>query len=316
VTLTFHELRQLSLAAGEHPRGLTFLSAASGLVRVGDRFYVVADDELHLGVFAVGSTAPLRLVRLFEGELPAGAKKRKAVKPDLEALLALPATAESPGGTLLALGSGSRPNRCIGALLGLDERGEPQGAARAVDLAPLYAGLATHVAALNIEGAFCEAEGDALVLLQRGAGDRANAAIRFDLAQTMAWLAGRAQAPQPRRVDSFDLGAVDGVALAFTDGAALPDGAWLFSAVAEQSDNSYDDGACRGAAIGIVDRNGTLRALHALTPTCKVEGVEASVDGDTVHLTMVTDADDPECPALLGTATLSLRATSAAVAGP
>ena len=147
-----------------------------------------------------------------------------------------------------------------------------------------------------------------MVLLQRGGSGRVNAAIRFELTDVMAWLAGRrATALRPCRVDRFDLGAVGGVALAFTDGAALPDGAWLFSAVAEQSDNSYDDGACRGAAIGIVDRDGTLCALHALTPTRKVEGVEASVDGDTILLNMVTDADDPECPATLGTTTLPLR---------
>ncbi len=130
MSLTFREVRQLLLAPGEHPRGLRFLSAASGLVRVGDWFYVVADDELHLGVFPVDSAAPLRLVRLLDGALPAGAKQRKAAKPDLESLLVLPATAGSPGGALLALGSGSRPNRRIGALLGLDERGEPLGAAR------------------------------------------------------------------------------------------------------------------------------------------------------------------------------------------
>ena len=68
----------------------------SGLVRVHGRYCVVADDELHLGVFDVGSAAPLRLVRLFEGELPSDPVERKASKPDLEALLVLPASAEAP----------------------------------------------------------------------------------------------------------------------------------------------------------------------------------------------------------------------------
>jgi hypothetical protein len=102
VSLIFREVRLLSLAPGEHPRGLKFLSAASGLVRVGERFYVVADDELQLGMFTAGSAAPLRLVRLFEGELPAGARKRKAVKPDFESLLRFPPP-RSPGGALLVL---------------------------------------------------------------------------------------------------------------------------------------------------------------------------------------------------------------------
>ena len=309
MSLAYRQVRELSLSPGEHPRGRSFLSAASGLVRVGEHFYVVADDELHLGVFGVDGTAPLRLVRLFAGELSPGAEKRKAAKPDLESLVALPALNAGTGNVLLALGSGSQPNRRRGVLLALDERGEPQGVARAVDLGPLYATLAGHVDSLNIEGAFCETDSDvaSLVLLQRGGLGRVNAAIRFDLADVMAWLVGqRVTAPRPGRVDAYELGAAGGVALAFTDGAALPDGAWLFSAVAEESDNSYDDGACRGAAIGIVDRDGTLRALHALAPTRKVEGVAARVVGDTVLLDMVTDADDPNCPALLGATTLPL----------
>ena len=77
-------------------------------MRVRDKLYVIADDELHLGVFGVDGEEPLKLVRLLDGDLPASAKKRKKLKPDFESLLLLPASDESPGGSLLALGSGSR----------------------------------------------------------------------------------------------------------------------------------------------------------------------------------------------------------------
>ena len=87
------------------------LSAASALVRVAERLFVVADDELHLGVFDLGDPAAGRLVRLFEGSLPAEKKARKAAKPDLEALALLPAMADFAQGALLALGSGSTPGR-------------------------------------------------------------------------------------------------------------------------------------------------------------------------------------------------------------
>jgi hypothetical protein len=90
MSLHYREIRKLSLAPGAHPRRLSFLSAASGLVRVRERLYVIADDELHLGVFGVDGAEPLRLVRLLDGDLPASAKKRKARKPDFEALLLLP----------------------------------------------------------------------------------------------------------------------------------------------------------------------------------------------------------------------------------
>lgn len=309
--LQYQPVRKLSIVPGSHPRGLSFLSAASGLVRVRDRFYVVADDELHLGVFDVDSTEPLRLVRLFEGDLPAFAKKRKSQKPDLESLLFLPASDESPNGSLLALGSGSRPNRFTGALLGLDARGDAPGTARQVYLEPLYADLVGRFDKLNIEGAFVA--GDSLMLLQRGVGLGVSAAIRFDLADIVAWIGGRRTgALRPRSVRSFDLGAVDGVPYAFTDGAALPDGSWVFSAVAEDRDDSYDDGRCVGAAIGLCGSDDTLRSLEAIAPTRKVEGIEASVSGTTALLSLVTDADDPRQPAELGTTLVSWRDPSQA----
>ena len=115
-------LRQLTIDPASYPRGLSFLTAASGLVRHQGRFYVVADDEQHLAIFDSATAAPGRLIRLFEGDLPASPKERKALKGDLEALLLLPRMPDWPSGALLALGSGSRPNRNAGALLALDAR--------------------------------------------------------------------------------------------------------------------------------------------------------------------------------------------------
>ena len=102
----------------------------------------------------------------------------------------------------------------------------------------------------------------------------------------------------------YDLGRVDGVAFGFTDGALLPDGGWLFSAVAEDTDNAFDDGACSGAAIGIVGADGELRTMENLSPRRKIEGIEARVIQGKVVIGMVTDADDPDEPAEYGTATL------------
>src|SRR6187551_3579650 len=44
-------IRSLDLAQSIEPGRPAWLSAASGLVRTGDEFCVVADDELHLGRF-------------------------------------------------------------------------------------------------------------------------------------------------------------------------------------------------------------------------------------------------------------------------
>jgi len=305
VTLPYQETRKLALEPGSHPRGLSFLSAASGLVRVRDKLYVIADDEHHLGAFGVDGEEPLKLVRLLDGDLPASAKKRKARKPDFESLLLLPASDESPEGSLLALGSGSRPNRFVGALASLDARGDVSGPARPVDLKPLYADIFERFAELNIEGAFVT--GESLVLLQRGTGAGESAAIRYDLAEVMAWLAGRRPGALPAcSVRSVDLGVADGIAFAFTDGAALADGSWAFSAVAEDRDDSYDDGPCVAAAIGVCGSDDVVRSLELLEPTRKVEGIEARVVGTTAFLTLVTDADDPDHAAELGTTRVEL----------
>ena len=87
------------------------MSAASGLVRSGAQLFVVADDELHLGVFedtlgGGGVLTPGRVVRLFEGDLPNPKGPRKKAKPDLETLALLPPLPGCACGALLALGSG------------------------------------------------------------------------------------------------------------------------------------------------------------------------------------------------------------------
>lgn len=304
--LTPMHLQDLLLDPATHPRGQAHLSAASGLVRAGAWLYLVADDEHHLGALPATAAAvpeptaqaPLvQLHRILEGDLPADARARKASKPDLEALALLPASPTHPHGALLALGSGSKANRQRGIAIALDPAGRPAGAAQVVDLTPLYAPLRAEFADLNIEGAFVAK--DELHLLQRGnKGDARSACISYPLAPLQAWLAGlRTEPPVALRTSLFDLGMVDGVPLGFTDGAALVDGngGWLFSAVAENTDDSYADGECVASAIGWVGADGVLGRMSALQGAPKVEGI--ALDGE--RLLMVTDADDPVCASRL-----------------
>ena len=307
MAVTLRPLRELALDPASHPRGLSHLGAASGLVRVLDRFHVIADDEHHLAVFDAGSVAPGRLIRLLDGDLPASATKRKKKKPDLETLMRLPPTADWPAGALLALGSGSRPNRCTGVLLALDPQGDVTGLPRPIDLAPLYRGLEGRFAQLNIEGAFIS-DGD-LVLLQRGNKGSANGRVRYPMDQVLAWLRGSSRpSPHPSSVTVHDLGSAGGVPLCFTDGAALDNGSWVFSAVAENTDDSYEDAPCAGAAIGVIDRDGILRSIAPTEPNRKIEGIEAQRAGEWLALTLVTDADDPALPAELLAATIPIPA--------
>ena len=302
-------VRELFTADPASPNGAVALSAASGLVWVGKHLFVIADDENHLGVFDGSDTHPGAAFPLLDGALPAPHAARKAAKPDFESLLHLPPSAGCPGGALVALGSGSRPTRERAALVALDAAGAPLGPARVFDLAPLYAPMRAAFTDLNIEGTFLS--GDRLCLLQRGhAAGGINACIALRAPEAQAWFETAGSRPMPVPVPTsitpFDLGATDGVALSFTDGAALPGGRWLFSATAENTADSYADGACAGSAIGIVEADGSIRALLPLSLRCKVEGIAVHVDGDLLSLLMVTDADDRQQPARLLSASLRL----------
>jgi hypothetical protein len=121
--ISLTKIRELELLAPPSPQRPAHLSAASGLVCIHSLLYVVADDELHLGVFGAADNKPGHLIRLFDGELPEPAAKRKKRKPDCEALTLLPPHGAYPHGALLALGSGSHLNRYRGAILKLDFSG-------------------------------------------------------------------------------------------------------------------------------------------------------------------------------------------------
>ncbi|MDC8012525.1 DUF6929 family protein [Tahibacter soli] len=301
----------------EHLRELTFpasqtaaadhLGAASGIVVAGRFLYVIADDERYLGVFDPAGQRDGMKVRLFPGDLPDDAAARKARKPDLEALVRLPPFAGYPAGALFAFASGSKPNRQTGVLLGLDDAGALIGAPRAVDLSALYAPLQRRFPALNLEGAaVCGAH---LVLLQRASGGHPeNATIRFALSEVLHALdtTNELRLPAlPFETRTIDLGRVDGVPLGFTDAAALPDGRLVFSAVAEGTDDTYNDGACVDAAIGVLGADGCVQTLEFVRPMRKIEGVDARLDGDVIRLLLVSDADDRSRPGALYAAVLA-----------
>lgn len=303
-------IRELTVETGDGPG---FVAAASGLVRAGEHLYVIADDRNELAAFPAAGAAAGRLRRMLPGELPADPAERKLAKPDFEALARLPGeeagagaeargdaeAREVRGGALLALGSGSRETRRRGVLWRLGAGGALQGEPEPVDLAPLYAELARAIPDLNVEGAV--ACGERLLLFQRGNGSAAvNAVVALDLRKARDDLArGRLGPDSITAIRRHDLGESNGVRLAFSDAAALPDGRVVYSAVAEAGDDTFHDGHCAGAGIGVVERDGTLGRFDPLEPASKVEGVEAHAEGAAIDLLMVADADDPGRPAPL-----------------
>lgn len=299
-------LRELRLARATDAGRPRHLSAASGLVRVNNYLYVIADDEHHLGVFCSDDHRRAgRLIRLRRGTLPSDKTARKRRKPDFEALLALPPFSTYPHGALFAMGSGSKPNRRSAVMLALNADGSTGGAPRAISLNSWFTRLQREFREVNLEGAFIDRE--YIALLQRGnKGNPRNALVRIGLAPVLDAIAKKRAlfAPKLADVTDFALGAFDDAPLCFTDGAALPAGGFVFTAVAEATDDSYADGASVGAAIGIIGKDDRVRALWQLEPALKVEGIEARLTVKGLELTVVTDADSSSVPAQLLTVTL------------
>ncbi|MGF6178691.1 DUF6929 family protein [Ensifer sp. 4252] len=300
------KLRELNISAAAAGIRPLHLSAASGLVCLNSIMYVVADDELHLGVFSVADRKPGHLIRVFDGVLPGSKAARKRQKPDLEALAFLPAFRDFPHGALLAFGSGSRPNRRRGVLLGLDPHGVICGSPRSLDLSPILVPLNEEFSEVNIEGVVVVS--DELRLFQRGnKGQAGNAIIRFQLSTVLdALQSERIGAIKPSAISRLDLGSIHGVPFSFTDAAALPNGDMVFSAVAEDTEDAFRDGPCIGALIGIADNNGDLRSLHRFDRPYKIEGIDARLDGNRLDLLLVTDADNPDIPAVLLSSTMNI----------
>jgi hypothetical protein len=297
VKLSLKRLRTLRLKDASGPHRPPFISAASGLVLVGKWLYVIADDELHLGVFPVNGSATGTLVRLLPGKLPKAPKKRKARKADFEVLTLLPRFTGCPHGALLALGSGSRPNRRRGVLLPLDRAGALHGVPRVIDLSGLYRGLEEKLGELNVEGAVVL--GKTLCLLNRGPPREGGSALVWLNLQAVLRsiaVAGAIDA-LPCKVRRYDLGKAKGVPLGFTDGVASPGGGIVFTAVAESADDSYADGACVAAALGVIRSDGELSWVRKLRPTRKVEGIAVRPGSRGREVLLVTDADDALLPA-------------------
>ena len=267
------------------------VSAASGLVIIGETFYVIADDALHLGVYKLDDPTFEKTIRLRDGELPADKKERKKVKPDFEALVLLPPQLSPvqnyPYGALLALGSGSKDNRQQAVLIPFNVQGNATHNVMPLDLTTLYQSLG--LADCNIEGAVvC---GEKIVLMHRGNNQHKKSALIH--CSLPALLQGEAVAS----VIKVHMPQIGDVPFGFTDGLLLPNGNILFSAVAEDTDNSVADGACLGAAIGEITMQGNIVRYTILPETHKIEGIALSDDGKQLYA--VTDADDPEVKAEL-----------------
>jgi hypothetical protein len=265
------------------------IAAASALLKVGSHLLVLSDDERQMAIFEDGVDEPGTLIRIMEGTTPSSPDQRADHKPDFECMAHLDAFGRFQHGAILALGSGSAPDRNRAALLELTSDGRPGPDFEVVDLGPLYDRLRADIDDLNIEGS--AVVGNTFRLMQRGNGPNGrNARVDLDANVVRSALAdGKALPPDAvRSIDFYDLGQLKGVPLCFSDASPLPDERMVFIASAETEEGYV------GSSIGLMEPDGSAEFNEPVDHHLKLEGLVAEVVEDgRVHLLMVSDADDP-----------------------
>ncbi|HUL11109.1 MAG TPA: hypothetical protein VLU73_02925 [Methylococcaceae bacterium] len=297
--LLYAEGADASLDRPKHVR------AGSSLTWFGNRLAVIQDDALFIALI------DLENGRVDVLPLPAGEgglrqfddlRGNKPFKLDLEACLTIP----SPDGdVLLAFGSGSTKRRDSVV------RVSACGAIEVIQASELYDRLRTTKAfsgsELNVEGAVFT---DGWVrFFNRGNGQAREGLLPVDASCDVLWAELEAYLRNPDMLDApelhgivqYDLGALAGVRLTFTD-ATVTDLGLLYVASAESSPDAITDGSVTGSVIGILDERGgrwtELRDADGRPCGAKVEGICAArtLDG---RIYVVIDADDPVLPSEL-----------------
>lgn len=274
-------------------RNLKNIFAASGLVKIDNTFYVIADDDFSIAL--IEEKREVALFPLIQGVLPKDHHERKKMKPDWEALTLVRENGLPTG--LLAVPSGSKPNRQTGSFMSLDV----SRVAVAVDFSQVYSSLQTAFPHLNIEGA-CFTQ-KYFQLFQRGNGpDAKNAVINLDLEGVLEDIRST-QVVAAHRVLGFkeySLGEIAGIPLSFTDACFVNGNETWFLAVAEAGASTYDDGHFAGALLGVIDGSGSVKETFELNTENKPEGLDVEIgDQNERIIHIVTDADSSEIPAVL-----------------
>ena len=302
-------LRELDLEEPPAPGRAAHISAASGVARRGDYVYVIGDDELGLGVFRLSKEAPGALRPALRGELSADDAERKRDKPDLEALTLLPPANRRPFGSLLGLGSGSKPHRQRGFVWGLAADGALDGEPIEIDLSPLYQRLRESAPELNVEGA--SVLDDRLWLFHRGNTEQGlNIVAEVPFAEFMDGVEGdgRIECGEDVPIRAYELGELDGVPLTFSDATPLADQLVVFTASAEPgSDPHGTDGEIRGSVVGMIAADGRVERLRTIDRKWKVEGLYASIDARVIDFLFVCDQDDPDTASPLLSASMPIE---------
>ena len=294
-----------------------FVRAASSMAWVGTRVALVQDDVNFVAIvdpatgLADAITLPAGRENLRQFDDGRGNKKYKL---DLEAMARVPVS----GGTrLLAFGSGSkkrRENVMSLAFRGTASNCSPQEPSL-VALPALYAMLRAEStfagSEMNIEGALYL---DGMIrLFGRGNGAASDGLHPLDATCDLDWsaldahIADPEHAPLPdiTRITQYELGAIDGVRLGFTDAIPMGRTQVMYSAAAEASEDASEDGEVGGSALGVIPTDRRKPARWTLIRDEQGAPFEGKVEGlvldprDATRALVVVDVDDHTRPSEL-----------------
>ncbi len=308
-TLPIYKVRDYKIEPSKQERP-DYVFAASGLVKLGNKVYVVADDELNLAEFDLKDIEkPGKWFRMIPGDLPLGYKLRKKLKPDLEALVHLSPSQYVPHGALLAVPSMSKENRIDGVLLKLDKNMQIVGNPLPIDFTELYKHLVLQFPGLNIEG--ITVSKDVARLFHRGNRKQGQNAIIDIKASDFLRDLHDTHCPSPKNIictKEFDLGKIEHSVLGFTDAIIIDNENTLFTAAAEDTDDAYKDGECLGSSLGLMNANGTVKGLIRIEGKQKFEGLCLnSRKDDQLEVLLTADTDDERHPSALYKTNVSLK---------
>jgi hypothetical protein len=277
---------------------LESLSGGSGILKSGDRYFVVGDDMPDL--FELGSSGHIIDQRLLL-DIPTDSSGRieKHLKPDFEAMAKIDEV------SFIILGSGSKsPERDICIQIHMKDT----LSVNTFDLGEFYRHLRSlDIMAdreLNIEGAAIK--NGHLYLFNR----RPNIIFDVDWIELGDYLQGASALPVPEAKE-FTLPDIRGIEAGFSGATILSSQKkLLFTASVENTENAYDDGAILGSFIGTLDvSSGYLpdTLSYVLIPSSKkalkVESVAVEKENGhhSADVIMVTDEDNGHSHMIKGT---------------
>lgn len=297
--------------------------AASGLSNFREYLAVIQDDANWLALIDAEQRISAVPLPPYADGSRVFTKRRgnQQHKCDLEACIAVPG---DHGLELIGFGSGSELGR-EWILRVREVEGESAGASSEIShklaaelfrAETFYQMLRARTdfcgAGLNIEGAVA-VDGERVLLFQRGNAqptdefDPVDAIAELSWSELRRYLADAKREPPPQlvRVDTYELGVLQGVRLTFSDAEHLGGGRILYSASAEDRQS----GKVAGSVLGVIEADGEarwteLQDVDGKVFTRKIEGLTRDMsDASKVHF--VIDDDDDNVPSKVFQAILS-----------